>query len=261
MNRNDPCPCGSGKKYKKCCLQKGQEMMNARLGLSLVMERAHREILEYATSRWGQDLLLTAMKDFATEGAGIEFEFADSMEDTDELTLFMNWFLFQFNPPNIAKSDYEELDQQWLESKIDYYTPTIAQQALKYAGDSFSAEAKDYIEQELKSCYTFLQINSTDTSSNITRAFDLAAGREVSFKSSPIMLEIKPGHIIFGKVITFNGAQFLEPMADAIFNPDVKSEIVPFASELYSELSRPRIRDERVAVSESMLWHYGMLRT
>ncbi|MEC4051728.1 SEC-C metal-binding domain-containing protein [Myroides odoratimimus] len=20
VNRNDPCPCGSGKKYKKCCL-------------------------------------------------------------------------------------------------------------------------------------------------------------------------------------------------------------------------------------------------
>ena len=22
VNRNDPCPCGSGKKYKKCCLTK-----------------------------------------------------------------------------------------------------------------------------------------------------------------------------------------------------------------------------------------------
>ena len=22
--RNDPCPCGSGKKFKKCCLNKGQ---------------------------------------------------------------------------------------------------------------------------------------------------------------------------------------------------------------------------------------------
>ncbi|MDR3585527.1 MAG: SEC-C metal-binding domain-containing protein [Desulfosporosinus sp.] len=23
--RNDPCPCGSGKKYKKCCLSKDEE--------------------------------------------------------------------------------------------------------------------------------------------------------------------------------------------------------------------------------------------
>ncbi|HAO21754.1 MAG: hypothetical protein BWK80_28225 [Desulfobacteraceae bacterium IS3] len=24
IGRNDPCPCGSGKKYKKCCLMKKQ---------------------------------------------------------------------------------------------------------------------------------------------------------------------------------------------------------------------------------------------
>lgn len=23
IGRNDPCPCGSGKKYKKCCMGKG----------------------------------------------------------------------------------------------------------------------------------------------------------------------------------------------------------------------------------------------
>ena len=25
IGRNDPCPCGSGKKYKQCCLKKDQE--------------------------------------------------------------------------------------------------------------------------------------------------------------------------------------------------------------------------------------------
>jgi hypothetical protein len=25
VGRNDPCPCGSGKKYKKCCLAKEEE--------------------------------------------------------------------------------------------------------------------------------------------------------------------------------------------------------------------------------------------
>lgn len=25
IGRNDPCPCGSGKKYKQCCLIKSQE--------------------------------------------------------------------------------------------------------------------------------------------------------------------------------------------------------------------------------------------
>ena len=27
VGRNDPCPCGSGKKYKKCCLRKNAESL------------------------------------------------------------------------------------------------------------------------------------------------------------------------------------------------------------------------------------------
>jgi len=45
VNRNDPCPCGSGKKYKKCCglkeakehskeLQKSRNFFNANATLS-----------------------------------------------------------------------------------------------------------------------------------------------------------------------------------------------------------------------------------
>lgn len=32
VNRNDPCPCGSGKKYKKCCGLKELETKRPRLG-------------------------------------------------------------------------------------------------------------------------------------------------------------------------------------------------------------------------------------
>ena len=32
VNRNDPCPCGSGKKYKKCCGLKELEAKKPRLG-------------------------------------------------------------------------------------------------------------------------------------------------------------------------------------------------------------------------------------
>ncbi len=32
IGRNDPCPCGSGKKYKNCCLSKNQEAEKSLLG-------------------------------------------------------------------------------------------------------------------------------------------------------------------------------------------------------------------------------------
>ncbi len=27
VGRNDPCPCGSGEKYKNCCIQKGEAFL------------------------------------------------------------------------------------------------------------------------------------------------------------------------------------------------------------------------------------------
>lgn len=39
IGRNDPCPCGSGKKYKKCCLEKDREK-------ELVDEKARKKDLK-----------------------------------------------------------------------------------------------------------------------------------------------------------------------------------------------------------------------
>lgn len=33
LNRNDPCHCGSGKKYKNCCQKKDQSNLSSKLGM------------------------------------------------------------------------------------------------------------------------------------------------------------------------------------------------------------------------------------
>jgi len=46
VGRNDPCPCGSGKKYKKCCMVKEEQSKNVlsdtEADTSLTPERAER---------------------------------------------------------------------------------------------------------------------------------------------------------------------------------------------------------------------------
>lgn len=32
-NRNDPCPCGSGKKYKNCCIDKEDSVISSKMGM------------------------------------------------------------------------------------------------------------------------------------------------------------------------------------------------------------------------------------
>ena len=55
IGRNDPCPCGSGKKYKKCCLRKNQfvdQTQNAVIPAELTSDFEHIK----ATSKKINDL-------------------------------------------------------------------------------------------------------------------------------------------------------------------------------------------------------------
>ncbi len=40
VHRNDPCPCGSGKKYKKCCMLKERDLAGVRADNRLVVKEA-----------------------------------------------------------------------------------------------------------------------------------------------------------------------------------------------------------------------------
>lgn len=37
VQRNEPCPCGSGKKYKHCCVDRPEEKAATRIGLPIAL--------------------------------------------------------------------------------------------------------------------------------------------------------------------------------------------------------------------------------
>jgi len=59
VHRNDPCPCGSGKKYKRCCLPLEQERARARAEARSLVQRAVEWLGEAhgdAVSQWVEDV-------------------------------------------------------------------------------------------------------------------------------------------------------------------------------------------------------------
>ena len=97
IGRNAPCPCGSGKKYKKCCMMKRQTE-------SLTRSRVHRttdalipKILEYAEKQWPEDAIRDAWDDFYGLETGID--------ETPYADMFTRWFLFLWTPENAEDSD------------------------------------------------------------------------------------------------------------------------------------------------------------
>ena len=93
IGRNDPCPCGSGKKYKHCCLPSYAPSIDH------VWARQHEEsdrltgeLTRFALRKFG-DRIYEAWQDFNMRDVPKPLE-----EAADERQIFMPYFLFQWNP-------------------------------------------------------------------------------------------------------------------------------------------------------------------
>jgi hypothetical protein len=97
--RNDPCPCGSGKKYKHCCL--GAQPLSEQSVWQRqhdVSERLTADLLLFAERRFGGDDVLDAWRDFNLE------DFPAPMDRVrDEETIFMPYFLYLWDPERISR--------------------------------------------------------------------------------------------------------------------------------------------------------------
>ncbi|MFH1278122.1 MAG: SEC-C metal-binding domain-containing protein [Candidatus Eisenbacteria bacterium] len=82
--RNAPCPCGSGKKYKKCCLGKDE---------AAAAEENHTASLHAADRRLAEELVRFALRRFGDRWSIETEEFADADE---AVGLAVPWSLFSF---------------------------------------------------------------------------------------------------------------------------------------------------------------------
>ncbi|MGQ9586014.1 MAG: SEC-C domain-containing protein [Anaerolineae bacterium] len=89
--RNDPCPCGSGKKYKHCCMIKDEASRLERL----LWERAYRNLrtnlVEFAQEEAFTEAVAEGLKVFWGDYYRPK---ALELMDEDEALLFFDWFAF-----------------------------------------------------------------------------------------------------------------------------------------------------------------------
>jgi hypothetical protein len=101
VGRNAPCPCGSGKKYKKCCLQKDEAekviAMPRRRTAEASVDSLRNKIMGFVEKQSLADHLPEAIAHYY----GTAEEEIDDMGLDDEKTLgFMEWFIHDFIHPD-----------------------------------------------------------------------------------------------------------------------------------------------------------------
>jgi len=222
IGRNAPCPCGSGKKYKKCCLNKTKppvDLLWRRLGDA--HDRLMDQLMDFARNSLGELPLLAAAGEFllwpeTDENPG------DLM--IDHMQLFVPWFVFNW----IYDPD---------ETDILIEMPphqTVAQIYADKHGKKLDDLQKRLIDAANGQPYSFLEVVSCDPGQGFCLK-DIFTGTEEEVIENQGSENAKPGHVLLGRIIKVDHVAMLVGCSSTLIPPSWKTAIIDLRRLIMAE--------------------------
>ena len=182
IGRNDPCPCGSGKKYKHCCGAAGGDASSAKYDRIRALDGKSSDLLlRYAKRCFGEDVLNDAWGDFLLSEE-------TSFDGTDpEADYFLRWFVFNWQPIDVR---------------------TLPELFLSETGQKVDGDVRRFIEATLHSPYSFLQVLEVGQGESLIFR-DIFRKREFRVTERSASKILEPGHILLARVVEMDGMFFL----------------------------------------------------
>lgn len=154
IGRNDPCHCGSGKKYKKCCLSKDEERILEKMKETAVVDDGEPWEDNEEEPGW----FTLDDKEEAVEEEEAEFEEVENDEvydDTDvendtphDKETDKDIFSEKSPYPAISKEEEEIVDEWWDEYETIEHDPDKVSRHLQQFMDKYSPEMVENIGME-----------------------------------------------------------------------------------------------------------------
>jgi hypothetical protein len=191
--RNEPCPCGSGRKFKHCCLRAQNDEESLRLKLRSAEGVLVPALFSYALTEFGKAFFAEAWEEF--------FLWDDVPEDVEGNkefgTTFDPFFVFAFVPDPAA----DDVPDGWP-------TEPLALHFLHHEVDSAPALHLEFIEQACKSPASFFVVETVAPGRSLDIK-DVLTGRRFHVLEQSASRTLAVGDLMFSRVITAAGASIL----------------------------------------------------
>jgi hypothetical protein len=191
--RNEPCPCGSGRKFKHCCLRAHDEESGQRVRLRSAEGVLVPALFSYAAQEFGEEFFDEAWDEFFLWN-----DVPDDVERSKELgTTFDPFFVFAFVPDSAE----DELPAGWP-------TEPVALHFLHHEVESAPQFHREFIEQACKSPASFFVVEAVTVGRSLNIK-DILTGRRFHVLEQSASQTLTVGDLTFTRVITVGGASIL----------------------------------------------------
>jgi hypothetical protein len=196
--RNESCPCGSGKKYKHCCLV--PIPVAADVPVDLVWRRLRvlldgyaTELVRFTTQTYGPAALHEAWDAFTCFN-DIAFD-----PETPFMQAFMPWFFHRWAP--------DPEDTVVADKALYDVSPTQAYLAKK--GRRLDPLLRRYFESCLSAPFTYLEVKACEPGRGF-RLRDIMTGEEHDVTERSLSTQMKRGDIFFGQLVFIDRLTMIE---------------------------------------------------
>ena len=198
IGRNEPCPCGSGRKYKQCCLVATEAASLRRHQLREAEGRLMPELFRVALDAWGKEGFLEAQRRFY---AGHDVP-DDPMGDPEFESLFITWFGLHFTPAGRRRKGL----------------PSAAAQLLETAHDLSDIE-RQFLTEAAGRPVSFHHITAVDPGHSIDLE-DLLTGETCRVLEQTASQTVRRGGVIFARTVTLDGTSIMIGSGTTLLPPD-----------------------------------------
>jgi hypothetical protein len=239
IGRNDPCPCGSGKKYKHCCLP------GYAPSIDILWARQHeesarltREITRFAARKFGEQID-KAWQDYNMSDVPEPLE-----ECSDERQIFMPYFLFQWNPDGLSRR-----------RTARGQGGVVARWYMLEKSKQLSAMERIFLEQATTQPLSFYEVVWNDPGERLI-VRDVLIGGETEVIERSGSRNLRPGDLLFAQIWHQPELAVFGSSAPVCIPPDKKVEVIELRKKLKKRISK----QNRYLTAHDLLRYADLIR-
>ncbi len=227
--RNEPCACGSGKKYKRCCLRKAEAEDALWQRVHAAFARVQSALSKFAGQKFGE----------LAEFAWSDYHFGEpdesSPEDASSVDLFLPYFIYRWRP---AKK-----------RKLPTGDASIADAYLRLHGGELSELERQVVELGMTQAVTFYEVMSVAPGHEFL-VKEVFTGKESRVQERSGSKNVRRGDILYGQLAPIPEITTMAFLAGFIIPPRMKPEIVALRRELQDDEDGRALKAKDILRSE-----------
>jgi len=215
--RNDPCPCGSGRKYKQCCLRAVAEIDVRWRRLREAEGELVPDVLNFALERWGEPYIDAAWALFS-DGA---MPLADAPGDREFDATFIPWFLFDFCAGSVTRRSRRRgwPDRPAAQEYLDERRPGLPDLQTRY------------LDAALSRPLTFFVVTAV-TPGHTVDMRDVLTGKTCRVIERSASITLEPSALVLARVLSVDDVSIMLGAGAWVIPPTFHNPIITFRNSI-----------------------------